>query len=41
MKYCEECKKEFLTDENNCPQCGEIIEEIIDIDIDTTVNQYN
>ena len=37
MKYCEECKKEFLTEENQCPLCGYNIEEIIDIDIDTTI----
>lgn len=29
MKYCEKCKKEFDTQDETCPVCGEKLEEII------------
>lgn len=27
MKYCEECKKEFDTEEQKCPICGEKLKQ--------------
>jgi len=39
MKYCEKCRKQFEVEENICPTCGAMLENIPNGESDN-INEY-